>query len=195
MPVHLKGGIVLPGESLGNNLGAIVVRVPGEISRNNTMENDSTRNNSRNGDSQKRLLMIHNELYRIKNTPTALLSHIGAKMLSYTTGMIPISWASKIYALSNANSIAVISNNRASSQMVHMNGREVTNFYGFVPLPPGIPIGIVCMSYNGSMNCTITAQKWAVPDADQFLVWILEEYINLVHIAKQKHHQLETSKM
>lgn len=181
MPVHLKGGIVLPGESLGNNLGAIVVRVPSEMNTNKTDNNQDV------NISQTRLQIVHEELYKLKNTPTALLSHIGAKILSYTANYIlPISWASKLYSSSNANSIAVISNNRASNQAVHMNGREVTNFYGFVPLPPGIPIGIVVMSYNGTINCTITAQKWAVPDANQFLVWILEEYINLVQIAKEK---------
>ena len=41
MPVHLKGGIVLPGESLGiNNLGAIVARLPSNIDSFSTSQQD-----------------------------------------------------------------------------------------------------------------------------------------------------------
>ena len=51
---------------------------------------------------------------------------------------------------------------------------------GFLPLPPGIPVGVVVMSYAGVVSLTVTAQPWAVPDADQFLVWMLEEYQRLL---------------
>ena len=57
--------------------------------------------------------------------------------------------------------------------------------YGFVPLPPGVPIGVVVMSYAGNVNLTLTAEPWAVPDPDMFLSWILEEYLRLFLLAKQ----------
>lgn len=31
IPVHLRGGVVLPGESVGNRIGAFVTRCPGEM--------------------------------------------------------------------------------------------------------------------------------------------------------------------
>jgi hypothetical protein len=46
---------------------------------------------------------------------------------------------------------------------------------GFLPLPPGIPIGVVVQSYAGAVSRTVNAEKWAVPDADKFLGWVLEE--------------------
>lgn len=190
MPVHLKGGVVLPGESLGNNLGAIVARVPGEVlndNNNNMVADDGTM-------CQKRLQIVHNELSVLKKLPIALLSHIGAKALSYTASILPLSWVSKLYESSNAGSIAVISNNRSSSTPLHLNGRTVESFYGFVPLPPGIPIGLVLLSYNGTINCTVTAQSWAVPDADQFIIWMLEEYVNLVKCAQVKQQELDEQK-
>jgi len=50
---------------------------------------------------------------------------------------------------------------------------------GFLPLPPGLPVGIVVQSYAGVMSLSVTAEKWAVPDADRFLGWMLDEYRHL----------------
>ena len=69
---------------------------------------------------------------------------------------------------------------------VHVAGRRVESLYGFVPLPPGVPIGVTVMSYAGNLNCTIAAEPWAVPDGDQFLVWVSEEYLRFVDAAKKR---------
>ena len=37
----------------------------------------------------------------------------------------------------------------------------------------------VVQSYAGGMSLSVTAEKWAVPDADSFLIWVMEEYIRL----------------
>ena len=50
---------------------------------------------------------------------------------------------------------------------------------GFLPLPPGIPIGVVVQSYAGTISLSVTSEKWAVPDADKFLRWTLDEYNRL----------------
>jgi len=31
-------------------------------------------------------------------------------------------------------------------------------------------------SYAGTMSLSVTAEKYAVPDADKFLRWVLDEY-------------------
>lgn len=174
VPVHLKGGVILPDESVGNNIGAFVARVPGEL-------DSSSLNNS----SVDRLQTVSRELHAVKRTPTALISHYLAKCLSYASStVLPLSWTSKLYAASNAGSLVVISNNRGSPVPVHLAGRRVESLYGFVPLPPGIPVGVVVMSYAGKVNCTVTAEQWAVPDGDEFMVWVLEEYLHLVEAAK-----------
>jgi WS/DGAT C-terminal domain len=178
VPVHLKGGVVLPNESVGNNIGAFVARVPSEID-----EDDD--------EAARRLRAVSNELRTIKRTPAAFLSHLMAKGLSHASRLIlPVSWTSKLYAASNAGSLVVISNNRGSPLPVHLKGRRVESMYGFVPLPPGIPVGVVVMSYAGNINCTVAAEPWAVPDGDQFMVWVLEEYLRLANAAQKKHSQL-----
>jgi len=172
VPVHLKGGVVLPEESVGNNIGAFVIRVPGEMGQG--------------GDSLSRLRAVSGELHTIKGTPAAFLSHMLAKTLSYASSTIlPVAWTSKLYAAANAGSLCVVSNNRGSPVKVHMAGRQVESLYGFVPLPPGIPVGVTIMSYAGNLNCTVAAEPWAIPDGDQFVVWVLEEYLRLVAAAKQ----------
>jgi hypothetical protein len=174
LPVHMKGGIVMPDESVGNNIGAVVARVPGEL------ENDD------NG-CVARLQAVSREMHSIKRTPAALLSHLLAKGLSFAAAtVLPQSWASKLYAAANAGSVAVVSNNRGLNSHVHIKGRRLESMYGFVPLPPGLPVGVVVMSYAGNINCTVTAEQWAVPDADQFVAWILEEYLQLLEVAKAK---------
>jgi hypothetical protein len=35
-------------------------------------------------------------------------------------------------------------------------------------------------SYNQRVSLSVTAEPWAVPDADQFLEWVSEEYQTLL---------------
>ena len=63
--------------------------------------------------------------------------------------------------------------------MVHLDGRRVEGSMGFLPLPSGIPIGVVVSSYANKLMLTVMAEPWAVPDADLFLSWIVEEYQTL----------------
>ena len=78
-----------------------------------------------------------------------------------------------------------MSNVRGYDRKLHINGMEIQSAVGFLPLPPGIPVGLVVQSYAGTMSLTVTAEKWAVPDADQFLSWVLEEYRRLGEAASK----------
>jgi hypothetical protein len=179
IPVHLRGGIVLPGESVGNRLGAFTARLPGEIDHAITLT------------ATERLRTVHDELAFIKSTPAALVSHLLAKVLSTASRVLPSTWTSAAFAASSANSSCVVTNTRGPPQPVHMAGRKVEAIQGFIPLPPGIPIGVVVSSYASDLGLTVTAEAWAVPNADLFLQWVLEEYLELVRAAKAKSEILE----
>lgn len=84
-----------------------------------------------------------------------------------------------MFQRANANACAVVSNTRGYHKKLHINGMAVESAAGFLPLPPGIPIGIVVQSYAGVMSLSIAAEKWAVPDADKFLRWTVDEYQRL----------------
>ena len=184
VPVHLKGGVVLPNESVSNCIGALVARVPCEMNEDECRDDGRSTTNR----SVDRLRAVSSELHAIKRTPTAIISFIMAKALSTITAMniFPSSWMSYLYANANAGSMVVVSNNRGPSIPVHIDGHKVESITGFVPLPPGIPVGVVVMSYAGRINCALSAEPWAIPDGDQFMLWILEEYLQLVDAAKVK---------
>ena len=184
VPVHLKGGVVLPNESVSNCIGALVARVPCEMLEEDGQQ-DSDNATHR---SVQRLRAVSSELHTIKRTPTAVISFMMAKVLSSVTNwnILPSSWMSTLYANANAGSMVVVSNNRGPSIPVHIDGHKVESITAFVPLPPGIPVGVVVMSYAGRINCALSAEPWAIPDGDQFMLWILEEYLHLVNAAKMK---------
>ena len=82
-----------------------------------------------------------------------------------------------------------VSNNRGYDKKLHINGMTVESAAGFIPLPPGLPIGVVVQSYAGTMSLSVTAEKWAVPDPDKFLRWVLDEYQRLCEEAYKLEKQ------
>ena len=163
IPVHLQGGILLPGQELGNKIGALACRVPGE---------DVVH------DCQDRLRQVSANLTACKNTPAAFLSYFAAQIfgrIGRLGGITP--W---LFSNAHANASAVLTNVRGPDQHVHIQGRRVETTLGFIPLPPGIPVGMVVRSYAGTITLSIVAEPWAVPDADRFLSWVVEEYQALV---------------
>jgi len=190
MPVHMFGGVLLPGHSMGNKIGAMVSRIPGTDVKS----------------SEERLMQVHNTLYTRKMTPAAVWSYLMAKVVGTvgfgggSSGPIDddencsedntfIPW---LFEKSHANASVVVTNVRGPETMVHLDGRRIERFLGFLPLPPGIPVGMVVQSYANNLTLTIMAEPWAVPDSmgDLFLSWVVEEYDSLrkqanVHQKKQ----------
>jgi hypothetical protein len=48
---------------------------------------------------------------------------------------------------------------------------------------------VVVQSYAGEMSLSVTAEKWAVPDPDSFLIWVMEEYERLRQASVNRRHQ------
>jgi len=171
MPVHLYGGVMLPGQSMGNRIGAMVARVPGEVETG----------------CVDRLAQVHDTLYDLKQTPTPLLSYMLVRLTSAISGaFLPNRMTQFLFSKANANAVAVVTKMRRPPKPLHLKGRLITSIHGFVPLPPGIPIGIVVSSYAGNVKLSLSAEPWAVPDGDRFLVYVLEEYQSLLRRAKSK---------
>ncbi|KAL7531999.1 hypothetical protein ACHAWF_003983 [Thalassiosira exigua] len=167
VPVHLRGGVVLPDESVGNNIGAFVARCPGE------MKHDAVGGGTA---SAERLQRVHRSLLKSKRSPAPFLSH---KMAKFCSDYLPEGWTKAIFERANANACVVVSNVRGYDKKLHLNGMAVESSAGFLPLPPGIPVGVVVQSYAGAISLSVAAEKFAVPDADKFLRWVLDEYQRL----------------
>jgi len=171
VPVHLRGGVIMPGESVGNKIGAFVTRVPGE------MKHDAVGGATC---PSERLEKVHNSLLYSKKSPAPIVSYYIAKFCS---NCLPENWTKVMFQRANANAVVAISNNRGYEHKLHINGMTVESAAGFLPLPSGIPIGVVVQSYAGTMSLSVVAEKWAVPDGDKFLRWTLDEYRRLRDVA------------
>jgi diacylglycerol O-acyltransferase / wax synthase len=184
IPVHMQGGILLPGQSMGNKIGAMVSRIPGEEgfggAPHRRRVDDGGANNfpSNITEAEDRLVEVHRILQERKQTPAAVLSYLVANIVG-SLGSSEGSYAPWLFEMAHANASVVVTNVRGPEQTVHLAGRQVEAFLGFLPLPPGIPIGMVVGSYNGQLTLTVTAEPWAVPDADRFLSWVAEAYETL----------------
>jgi hypothetical protein len=172
VPVHLRGGVILPGESVGNNIGAFVAKCPGEMKDNNKSLSSTV----------DRLICVHESMSRSKYGPTPLISHYIARFCST---YLPDSMTTKLFSRANANAAVVVSNTRGYEKKLHIHGMTVESAAGFLPLPPGIPIGVVVQSYAGVISLTVTAEKYAVPDADKFLGWVIDDYKRLCEEARK----------
>ena len=176
MPVHMQGGVLLPGQSLGNKIGAIVCRIPAEMHEDKGSDASST-------SRQDRLRQVHDRVFAIKQTPAAILSYLTAKTFGYlgigggspidADGDTVMSW---LFSKAHANASAVLTNVRGPDKPMHLGGRKIETTLGFLPLPPGIPVGVAVSSYAGNITLSVTGEPWAVPDADLFLLWVVEEY-------------------
>lgn len=170
IPAHLAGGILPPGRGVGNLIGAFVAKVPCQMEEN-TFASD-------------RLVQVHTSLDKCKKSPAHFVSFYMAKFISQ---WVPENLAVKMFHKSSANAAVAVTNSRSLFQKkVHINGRRVEAMAGFLPLPPNIPVGVVISSYGNIISLSINAEKWAVPDADKFLTWVLDEYKLLCKEASQK---------
>jgi hypothetical protein len=174
IPAHLAGGILPPGREIGNLIGAFVANVPGELNESFS--------------PSERLKRVHKSLAMVKDSPAPILSYLFAK---FASNYLPESLAKALFLKSNANAAVAITNAKGYEEKVHINGRTVENMVGFYPLPPGLPVGVVVQSYGNIISLSITAEKWAVPDGDAFLGWILEEYRLLYAEASLKAKEME----
>jgi len=189
IPVHLRGGVVPPGESMGNKIGAMLAQVPAAY----TPPNDSTNTNHNNPSTMlsatDRLNMVSKSISATKRTPAPLLGFLMAKLCS---DILPETLSKSIMTHATSNAAVSISNVRGPSKKLHWNGRTVESIAGFLPLPPGMPVGVVVQSYAGVVSLSVTADKRVVPDADRFLGWMLKEYTRLCDEANCKKRMMAT---
>eukprot|EP00970_Alexandrium_tamarense_P020875 scaffold15803_cov179-Alexandrium_tamarense.AAC.1 len=166
VPVHLTGGVILPHQSIGNKIGAFVAPIPF--------------NPNEEKDSISSLRQITTILHKIKMTPAPQISWLVTALISTCA---PKSVAKYAMVRANCHAAAVISNVRAFPFKIHWMERPVEMICAFLPLPPGIPIGLIVTSYDGEIIFSIDADKRIVPDADTFLQYMADEYEVLKHEA------------
>jgi hypothetical protein len=155
---HLRGGLVMPNESLGNKIGAFAVKVPTKVKCDSSI---------------KRLRTISKALQLWKRTPAPQISFL---LTSFIGNWLPKRFAKYALVKANCHAVATISNVHGFTEPIHWDGNQVEMICAFLPLPKGIPVGIVVTSYNGRIIMSVDADASVVPDADTFLQWMVDEY-------------------
>jgi len=174
VPVHLTGGVLLPGQKLGNKIGAFVTSVPFPVEEDREKKYPEKHTDCHGGyDVGERLAKVSAALREGKMTPAPLIAWRCAKFFS---DYAPEPVAKFAMRNGNAKSVAVISNIKGFPFRVHWNNRPVAFLSAFLPLPPGIPIGVVVQTYDGEVSFTVDADRRAVPDAEKFAGWVMEEF-------------------
>ena len=128
IPVHLHGGVLLPGKSMGNKIGAMVARMPCE---EGIEESDTPSDMAEN-----RLKEVNRILTERKQTPAAVLSYMMASFMGYwssvgsgnrhrqnagdvgETAPVASSWTSWLFENAHANASVVVTNVRGPDKMV-----------------------------------------------------------------------------
>lgn len=81
-----------------------------------------------------------------------------------------------------------ISNVRASAFEISICGHALTGFFGFVPPPPTVNLGIAILSVGDSLGLNVLVDPSVGIDAKQFLVFAKEEFEALEHDAGVASH-------
>lgn len=110
VPMHLAGGVLLPGESVGNRIGAFVVRVPAKM-KTNIGYGAAT-----GEEGTERFKLTSQALTAIKNTPAAWIAYLLAR---FSSTYLSESWNKSMFLLNNCNSTAVVSNVRGPPNEIH----------------------------------------------------------------------------
>ena len=145
------------GQTVGHRMGAFFASVPTGVT----------------SIASERLAQVHDSLYSVQQGPSLFWSRLGTQVVS---SILPASWATNLFQRAQPNAAFLVTYSRGPSRRIHFDGREVEVSQCFTPLPAGVPIAIVVSTYAGNVSISVTTEPWAVPDAERFLSWVLDEY-------------------
>lgn len=130
-------------------------------------------------DRSKRLRLVKAGMNEAKNSLeknfTYALSHLVAKL--------PTPLMKAVIHFTSSRISVAISNVRGSSFEVSMCGKPVVGFYGFVPPPPSVNLGIAILSVGDDLGLNVLVDPSVGINSKEFLDFAKEEYEALQHQA------------
>lgn len=158
---HLTGAI-LPGQDIGNKIGAFVTPIPFDVSP------------ARSSSHLRKTRKISKILNSCKRTPAPLISWFITSLIS-KLGIESI--AKDAIVRANCHAVAVVSNVHGYPFEINWKRMPVKCLCAFLPLPPKVPIGVLVTSYDGRIILSVESADMRVcPNAERFLDFMLEEY-------------------
>ncbi|GAB9471975.1 Acyltransferase ws dgat mgat family protein [Globisporangium polare] len=126
-------------------------------------------------DPEKRLVLIKSGMneakFSLEKNFTYGLSHVVAKL--------PTFLIEAIVRFTGSRMSVAISNVRGSSVGMDMWGGRVVGFYGFMPPPPTVNLGIAILSVGDDLGLNVLVDPCVGIDSQQFLKFAEEEYEEL----------------
>uniref|UniRef100_K3W626 Uncharacterized protein n=1 Tax=Globisporangium ultimum (strain ATCC 200006 / CBS 805.95 / DAOM BR144) TaxID=431595 RepID=K3W626_GLOUD len=123
-------------------------------------------------DPEKRLKLIRCGMEEAKNS---LEKHF-TYFTSHVVALLPASLMKAIVRFTGTRISVAISNVRGSSSELGMCGNPIVGFYGFVPPPPTVNLGIAILSVGDDLGLNVLVDPSVAIDSKQFLEFAREEY-------------------
>ena len=117
-------------------------------------------------DPLERLAAVRTEMTRLKQSHEAeagkaLTALAGAVPVALTAGALRL-----MSRLTQRNMNTVVTNVPGPTIPLYAAGREMLEYLPFVPLGPGVRIGVAILSYNGRLGFGVTGDFDTAPDID-----------------------------
>ncbi|CEG37894.1 acyltransferase ws dgat mgat family protein [Plasmopara halstedii] len=129
-------------------------------------------------DPAQRLRRVTSSMNGVKNSLAKYFMYYSIHLLSQLPAPL---MRSIVHFFTSRISVAV-TNVRASVIEMSLCNKQVSGFYGFVPPPPYVNLGVAILSTGDDLGLNVLVDPCVGVDAEQFLEFALEEYSALHEI-------------
>ncbi|DAZ97851.1 TPA: hypothetical protein N0F65_003278 [Lagenidium giganteum] len=141
-------------------------------------------------DSVKRLKLIKGGMNEAKNSLEKFFTYTLSQMLP----LLPVFLMKQFVRFTASRITVAISNVRAASFHIGICGNPLEGFYGFVPPPPTVNLGVAVLSVGDDLGLNVLVDSSVGIDAKQFLTYAHEEFDALKEAAVAKEVAKEEKK-
>ncbi|TMW68178.1 hypothetical protein Poli38472_007850 [Pythium oligandrum] len=133
-------------------------------------------------DTGKRLRLIQKSMNEAKNSLEKVFTYTS----SHIVAQLP-AWLIKHAIQFTTSRLSVaISNVRMSSMQLSLCDKPMTSFFGFVPPPPTVNLGVAVLSVGDALGLNVLVDPHVGVDAKKFLEYAKEEFDALEALSKQE---------
>jgi diacylglycerol O-acyltransferase len=144
-------------------------------------------------DPLERLAAAHEEMDRLKQSHEA----DAGKALTQLAGAMPPAFmaqatrlVSRVVSRVPQRTMNTVTTNVPGPQFpLYAAGREMLEYLPFVPLGPGVRIGVAILSYNGQLRFGITGDYDTAPDIEVLADGIDTAITTLLRLARRRHRR------
>jgi diacylglycerol O-acyltransferase len=144
-------------------------------------------------DPLERLAAVHQEMDHLKQSHeveagealTQLAGAVPPALMAQATRLV-----SRLVSRVPQRTMNTVTTNVPGPQLpLYAAGREMLEYLPFVPLGPGVRVGVAILSYNGQLYFGITGDYDTAPDIGVLADGIDASVTTLLRLARRRHHR------